>query len=706
MSNWFWKNLNYLFGLGAIGTLFVLIFFAAQIEIKDLDLWLHIGTGRYIVENQSIPKVDVLSCAMADKPWINHEWFFQVIVYFLFEHFGADGLIQLQASVVILTFVLLLFLGYQREKQTGRVFVLLLVFLIYQARFTLRPDIFSLLFFTLYIYFLTFLLKRGWMLIFVFLIQVLWTNMHGFFILGPLIVGINLCAEYFKRRQGWPERLAANQVSSLEYKHLKWSLGGALLACFINPYTIQGALYPAGVLFSLSGESKIFFQYIAELKRPLVLGNLLDASHYPVYKLLIIISLFSFLNNCRKINIGLLLFWFIFLGISLIAIRNLVFFALAAYFVFIFNAQNISLKKFYSLGLKKDRVVYILSLGLNIILILWMVNYLEQISSRGYFDFDRLERKSEYGGISLRNFPTKAVDFLTKNKVKGNFLNDFNSGAYLVGRCSPSIKVFIDGRTEVYGPQFFEYYRKIWQGGKNLLKEAIDRYQLTGAFLHALHNPLPSQPLRNFYENKEWVLVYFDYDAVIFLKDIALNREVINRHRIDLSQMEPRRVNLLELGVKNVTPYQQVNRAYVLFNLGLYDQAKIEIEEALRVIPDYTEAYKLLGRILFQRREYPLAFENLRKAKILNPADMETHYFLAQVFYELNAFEQSEKECQRILSENPQNAKALFLLSLIYAKKGKDSESSDAFDKAISLDSSMVEEERLKMTSEGNFKDE
>ena len=140
--------------------------------------------------------------------------------------------------------------------------------------------------------------------------------------------------------------------------------------------------------------------------------------------------------------------------------------------------------------------------------------------------------------------------------------------------------------------------------------------------------------------------------------------------------------------------------------MGFTDKAKIEVEEALRVIPDYTEAYKLLGRILFQRREYNLAFENLRKAKILNPADMETHYLLAQVFYKLNAFEQSEKECQRILSENPQNARALFLLSLIYAKKGKHGESSEAFEKATSLDSSMVEEEKLKMTSEGNLKDE
>jgi hypothetical protein len=69
----------------------------------------------------------------------------------------------------------------------------------------------------------------------------------------------------------------------------------------------------------------------------------------------------------------------------------------------------------------------------------------------GYYDFDKFERKMEYGGVSLRNYPYKAADFLVANKIKGNFFNDFNSGAYLLGRASPDIKVFIDGRTEVYG---------------------------------------------------------------------------------------------------------------------------------------------------------------------------------------------------------------------------------------------------------------
>lgn len=669
MSDWFWKKLNYLTGLGAIAVLFSLIVFASRIEIKDLDLWLHIGTGRYIAENHTIPQTDVLSCTVAGKPWINHEWLFQIIVYSLFERFGADGLIQLQSGVVLITFILLLFLGYRGEKQSGRIFILLLVFLIYQTRFTLRPDIFSLLFLILYIYFLTFLLHRWWAFIPVFIVQVLWTNMHGFFILGPLVAGISLLTEFLKRQLWLPRRFKGDLLSLPEYQRLKQIFGIVLLACLINPYFIKGALYPAGVLFSLSGESKIFFQYISELQRPLTLSNLFNLGSYLQYKLLIVISLLSFFIHYRKINIGLLLFWIVFLWISLMAVRNLVFFAAAAYIVFIFNTQNMSFKKILPLPLRKERGQQILAIGLNIFLMIWMGDYLGQLSLRGYFDFDKFERKSEYGGISLRSFPNKAVDFLARNDIKGNFFNDFNSGAYLVGRRSPDVKVFIDGRTEVYGAKFFEYYRRVWQGNEKLLNEVIDHYQLTGAFLHSVYSPVPRETLKYFYENQEWALVYFDYDAAIFLKDVPRNKEVINQYHIDLSRWETPDADLLKFGVKNLTPYQYINRAYVLFHLKFYDQAQVEIEEALRTVPAYTEAYQLLGKVLLEQKKYNEAFENLRKAKILDPYDMETRYCLAQVFYDLNILKDAENQCQYILSQDPQNAKARSLLSLIDGKK-------------------------------------
>ena len=176
MSTTFWKKASYIFGLMAIGILFGLVVFSANIEIKDLDLWLHIKTGQFIVEHKYVPDADVLSCTIAGKPWVNHEWLFQVIVYLIFNSQGPDGLIAMQAMVVAATFFILLFLGYNREKQFGVIFILLLVMLVYRMRFTIRPDIFSLLFFACYIYILALHMEKKWSVIALFIVQALWTN--------------------------------------------------------------------------------------------------------------------------------------------------------------------------------------------------------------------------------------------------------------------------------------------------------------------------------------------------------------------------------------------------------------------------------------------------------------------------------------------------------------------------------------------------
>jgi len=261
LSDAFWKRLSIIVGLFLLAAVFAVHIFVANMEIKDLDLWLHIGVGRYIVQHGfHIPSVDVLSCSIAGKPWINHEWLFQVLVYFIYQNWGADGLITMQTVLVTVTLLTLLLLGYNNEKQLATIFCLLLVSLVYQGRFTTRPDLFSLLFFSLYIYFLSLYIDRKWSVAVLFIIQVLWTNMHGFFFFGPLFVLIGLTAEWLKRHVRLPyEWNKMGRLTNEEYRRLKIILVTVVLACFVNPLTVKGAVYPLHVFWQISGESKIFF---------------------------------------------------------------------------------------------------------------------------------------------------------------------------------------------------------------------------------------------------------------------------------------------------------------------------------------------------------------------------------------------------------------------------------------------------------------
>src|SRR3989338_5846668 len=95
-SDDFFRKLSLLAGYIALAVLFGLLIFCANVEIKDLDLWLHIKAGEFIVQNGFVPDVDFLSAAITGKPWINHEWLFQSILYLIFSRWGAEGLITMQ----------------------------------------------------------------------------------------------------------------------------------------------------------------------------------------------------------------------------------------------------------------------------------------------------------------------------------------------------------------------------------------------------------------------------------------------------------------------------------------------------------------------------------------------------------------------------------------------------------------------------------
>lgn len=668
LSDSFWRRLNVIAGFFVLLVTFGLLVFMAHYEIKDLDLWLHIGMGRYIVANNfQVPAVDILSCTVNGAPWVNHEWLFQVIVYFIHNSWGVDGLTLMQVCLVSVTLLVLVLLGYNRKNLLLTVFALFLVSLVYQTRFTIRPDLFSLFFLALYVAMLGMFIHRKWVIGALFVIQVLWANMHGFFFLGPLIVSMSLLGEWLKRSFNLPwEWNKVSRFTDKEYHRLKIILGVVIVACFLTPTGVQGALYPLKVLFQISGESKVFFMKIIELQPPITWNTIFSMGDWPYYKVLIIISFLSFWFNRRKLDVGIFLFWLFFLLFSLAAIRNLVFFAFAAYLAFVINIATIRFKDIIPVRFTNKRFVYITSIFAQFLLTFWALTFFASVYHNGYFDFDKYERKSEFGGVSQRQFPTKATEFLVKNKVRGNFFNDFNSGAYLVGHCFPNIKVFIDGRTEVYGPAFFQSYREIIEFDKvENLKVALKRFQITGVFLNSVQNPIPDNMLNYFYKNENWTLVYFDYDGMIFLKNTPINRDLIIHHRIDLASWKAKEMDLYRVGVQQVSPYQNFNRSFTLAALGLNDAAEAEARAALAVDPGYAGPYKILGKLAGKKKDFQSAYENFRIASVISPNDQVAKLNMALALTDLKKFDQAALEYEKIIERWPGSSKAHLKLAKV-----------------------------------------
>ena len=678
LSDPFWKKLSYFAGLLAIGGICALLTLMANVEIKDLDLWLHLAMGRFIIENGYVPSVDVLSCTMAGKPWVNHEWLFQIIAYFSNQWGGADGLILLQVVVVLLTLTFLLLLGYNKENQLSTLIPLFLVLFVYRDRFTIRPDLFSLFFLTFFLYILFYHIHRRWALPVLFISQILWTNMHGFFILGPGLALVLVGSQWLKRHTRllyeWNQ---VDRFTDQEYRRLQGILAVLILACLINPLGLEGAWYPLKILGHLSSESKIFFAKILELQKPVDWRHPLALTPYLHYKLLIVISFLSFFINRRKINLDLLLLWAVFLVFSLSAIRNLAYFAFMAYFVIFVNTSGLLAEQAALLKAVSAKMRHIFSLLIKIVIVLYLADYGTRLSYSGYYDFDTYQRKSEFGGVSLRNFPYRAVDFLVQNNIKGNFFNDFNSGAYLVGRAFPNIKVFIDGRTELYGAEFFDRQDLAWRGDKKVFDEIVEKYRIDGLFLGSVHAPIAQKLLWQVSQDAKWVPVYLDYDAVIFLRDAPQHAEVIQKHKIDLAHWKTKKMDLARVGLTNIKPYQNMHRAYSLATMGYQDAAFGEAYAAMKIMPTYDEPYKVMGDFYLKKGAYAKAFEVLRVAKLLDPRDAEVRYRLALFFEQQKDFKQALEQCQVSLAYKPGMPASLLLSARIQAKQEHDAAAMD-----------------------------
>jgi tetratricopeptide (TPR) repeat protein len=188
-----------------------------------------------------------------------------------------------------------------------------------------------------------------------------------------------------------------------------------------------------------------------------------------------------------------------------------------------------------------------------------------------------------------------------------------------------------------------------------------------------------------FYKLPGWKVVYFNYDGIIFLKDIPFNKPWIDRFAIDLNKWQSKGMDLQRLGTKQIDPIPLTNRAYMLKTIGLYDAAIKEIREALKVSPDNSESYKFLAEIYAKRKDHRKAFENARIATVLRPYNSAIRVQLATAYVNLKDYTQAIKQFDRVLEGDPENIKALFGKARALGYLGKHRIASKYLDQAKAI---------------------
>ncbi|MBV6398278.1 MAG: hypothetical protein CDJEALGM_00644 [Ignavibacteria bacterium] len=523
----------------------------------DDDVFWHLATGKYVVDNNSVPSNDIFGWATANSEWMPFEWGWDVVTYFLF-NIGGYTIISVFRTLI---FLLLFFIYYLTFRKLGinqnliAVFFVLIAFGIID-RLTPRPHIISLLFFAILLYILISVrykpdssLKGFYFIPALFLI---WSNFH----MG-VIAGIFILLTYF---------------SVVVYEHLrnrKTGLNKVRIYSGNELFSI-GMIFFASVLCLLinpNGYDTFFYSYghtqmklletINEWRSPfdeMFSGSFVNT----IYKAMLALGLFTAFYSFKTKDYFPFIIYLVFAIYSVRAVRFTV-----DYLIVVLPFLVLSLNFIIS-SLKSESLRYNLLRGnfLKIALSLILIYAIIRLPNNELYLEDLKYYRVSGFGIDNNFIPVQLFDFMEANKVpaKGEkVLNHFGTGGYFIWRF-PDEKNFIDSRN--LNDEIFGLYRDLIEKKTGFEKKLTD-LGIDYAIYLAPDLVRAPQEMRStiisYFENTEnWKLVFWDDKSFLYLKDTPGINEIISKFEY-----------------KYITPYNFLYNREAIDNGMKFDSKKV-----------------------------------------------------------------------------------------------------------------------------------
>jgi len=281
-------------------------------------------------------------------------------------------------------------------------------------------------------------------------------------------------------------------------------------------------------------------------------------------------------------------------------------------------------------------------------------------------------KRNEVGlGPNERLFPVKAADFILKENLPGKMYNKNAFGGYLVWKLYPQRKVFSDGKMPLYEDLNEKFKQaKDYQG----LEKIFEEYNINFSIVD--YNPALVN--RYFMENSQWVLIYWDDTALIYLKNLPANLPFIKKHNLNY-------VNPLKSAQ---IPPEQIS--FVTKKL----------EERINADPDCVLAYRFLASLYQRRNQMDKALEQYKKSIQLNPNNAQDYFNAGTIYAVKGEYKKAEKFFRQAIKLNRSYSDAYNNLGIVYAQKGLLKKARGCWQKALKLNpanqSAVVNMRRLK----------
>lgn len=475
-----------------------LIFYVSLIPQAPNDFWWHLKIGERIATTGRIPTTNIYGWTLpADAPFTYGAWLAEYLFYQLYRLGGVEFLLFFRSLLALLTFGLV---GYaaKRRSSSWRLAAVAVAFagLMSLNNLIVRPQLWSWLPFMAYYLLLSGYARGETSKRWLWLCPVLmafWVNVHGAFVLGPILLGIFLVGEAARTLLGGP--------GALSWRGVVWIaviLVATVAATAVNPQFVGIYGYVVNMMTDAPSQG-----LVVEWQSP-TLGGVPNTVFY--VSVLALLLLFAYTRHRPTPTDALLLVAFLWLAWN------------GQRYVLWFGFVVMPMLTEVLGDLLPARVVHAPSsrnwLNTVLLLLLWLPVllvqpwFVEQIPLPETY-LDLVWRDVDVGPLQGVETPVRAADYLWEHPG-GNLYNEMGYGSYLIWAV-PDQKVFVDPRVELYPLEIWEDYIRLSRGVR--YAELFDVY---GVDRVLLDKELQSELSRVLAQDDAWMLEYEDQRAQLW----------------------------------------------------------------------------------------------------------------------------------------------------------------------------------------------
>lgn len=261
--------------------------------MQGFDIWWHLKTGQLILDQRMLPFVDWYTYSAADAPWIDLHWGFQLLAVAADRVGGVAALVLGKAALITAAVAI----GVSATRRFGvcwiQVGVWALVAVVVTGRGIVRPEILSLVFLAVWLWIILRIHDRPRLLWCLPALLVLWVNCHALFVFGIVIFGAwavdfglrhvaagrwglaalphDLDGSMTTPRTNVASKSSNEQTDSRSpVSSQQIIIVGCMLAiaCLMNPYFEEGALFPLVLFRKLSIDEAFYSARVDEFTSP------------------------------------------------------------------------------------------------------------------------------------------------------------------------------------------------------------------------------------------------------------------------------------------------------------------------------------------------------------------------------------------------------------------------------------------------------